>query len=302
LDALIAQTYSNLELIISDNASTDRTPSICHEYAARDARIRYYRNDVNVGVYANFNRSFALSSGEYFMWAAVDDIRPPNAVEKCLEALLTNPVAAMSHGPVLVKNEGSEKLTKISNELYMNGLSSTERVRVFTEALGHNGILYGLYRRSALSVATLGNCYGQDYLLCLQMCVVGPLEYVRAPMIICRERRAQPSSNPMYGDVPGTIATVLKDRGLRRRKCWVVLIMGAYYLAKLNTVSIATRLGAIFAHLRAFSALHQTRLARELVLQLCEPAAYLCRFSWRMASHWPITSRLARRLQARLGI
>src|SRR5215510_9331072 len=87
LSSILAQTYSNLEIIISDNASTDGTAAICQEYAARDQRIRYYRNALNTNVNENYRRVLKLSSGDYFIWAAADDVRPKNAVQDCLKVL-----------------------------------------------------------------------------------------------------------------------------------------------------------------------------------------------------------------------
>ena len=65
LDALLAQTYADFELIISDNASTDGTAEICREYAARDPRIRYVRQPVNVGAGPNHNLLVPLARGAY---------------------------------------------------------------------------------------------------------------------------------------------------------------------------------------------------------------------------------------------
>jgi glycosyltransferase involved in cell wall biosynthesis len=73
LDSLLAQDYGNFELIISDNASTDRTPEICREYEARDPRIRLHRNEKNLGARVNFDIVLQLARGKYFMWAAADD-------------------------------------------------------------------------------------------------------------------------------------------------------------------------------------------------------------------------------------
>jgi len=87
LDSILTQTYPDWELIISDNASTDRTAEICRAYAARDPRIRYYRNESNLGAGWNFNRTFSLSSGEYFKWVAHDDALEPAFLEKCVELL-----------------------------------------------------------------------------------------------------------------------------------------------------------------------------------------------------------------------
>jgi glycosyltransferase involved in cell wall biosynthesis len=95
LDSILAQTYPHFELIISDNASTDATKEICQSYAARDERIRYCRNEENIGLAPNFNRVFELSTGEYFKWAAHDDIIAPEFLEKCVETLDRNTEAAL---------------------------------------------------------------------------------------------------------------------------------------------------------------------------------------------------------------
>jgi len=91
LDSILAQTYKDFELIISDNASTDRTQQICRSYAAKDGRIRYYRTKKNVGACKNFNRVVDLSRGEYFRWAAHDDVIAPEFLEKCVNVLDTDP-------------------------------------------------------------------------------------------------------------------------------------------------------------------------------------------------------------------
>ena len=61
LDSLLAQTYEDFEIIISDNASTDGTEEICRRFSRLDPRVRYIRNDKNVGVARNYNRLFELS-------------------------------------------------------------------------------------------------------------------------------------------------------------------------------------------------------------------------------------------------
>ena len=82
LDSILAQTFTDFELIISDNGSTDATESICREYAARDPRVLYYPNDrVNHGPAWNYNRTEALARGEYFKWAAADDLLAPTLLE-----------------------------------------------------------------------------------------------------------------------------------------------------------------------------------------------------------------------------
>lgn len=87
LDSILAQTYPDFELTISDNASTDRTWEICQVYAAQDPRIRCIRNETNLGASRNFNQVFELASGEYFKWAAHDDLCAPEFLERCVEVL-----------------------------------------------------------------------------------------------------------------------------------------------------------------------------------------------------------------------
>ena len=87
IESLLAQTYGDFELIISDNGSTDSTPDICRSYASRDDRIHFYRHDENRGAAWNFNHVFHLSHGDYFKWAAADDLCAPSFLASCVEVL-----------------------------------------------------------------------------------------------------------------------------------------------------------------------------------------------------------------------
>src|SRR4051812_3389434 len=74
VESLLGQTYSDFELIVCDNASTDGTEAILRKLAGSDSRVRYHRNDVNIGATPNFNRAFALARSPYFKWSAHDDL------------------------------------------------------------------------------------------------------------------------------------------------------------------------------------------------------------------------------------
>src|SRR3989442_255266 len=97
VDSLLAQTYEDFELIICDNASTDRTGEIARSYAARDTRVRYARNEKNLGAGGNFRRAVALASGEYFRWAASDDVCAPQSLARCVEVLDQEPAAVLAY-------------------------------------------------------------------------------------------------------------------------------------------------------------------------------------------------------------
>src|SRR5438309_7346789 len=87
IDSILAQTYTDFELIISDNCSTDGTAVICQSYLRAHPQVRYVRQPVNVGAAENFNRLVALSSGKYFKWAAHDDVLAPRFLEECVRTL-----------------------------------------------------------------------------------------------------------------------------------------------------------------------------------------------------------------------
>jgi len=106
LDSLLAQTFTDFELIISDNASTDRTEAICREYAAKDVRIRYERQGENRGAIANFKFVLDEAQGEYFMWAAADDKWDKEWIEKLLKNIRGN--TAISFGHVVSISENDE--------------------------------------------------------------------------------------------------------------------------------------------------------------------------------------------------
>lgn len=97
LNSLLAQTFRDFEILICDNASSDRTPQICREYEQRDSRIRYIRNARNLGAIANFNRVFELSSAPLFKWAAHDDLYHEAYLEACVRLLDENPDIVLAH-------------------------------------------------------------------------------------------------------------------------------------------------------------------------------------------------------------
>jgi glycosyltransferase involved in cell wall biosynthesis len=108
LDSLLAQTLTDFELIITDNASTDATESICRDYAQRDSRIRYHRADTNLGVVRNFNWCVELARGEYFHWHAADDMAAPTLLEKCVAVLDADPSVVLAFARTMLIDEQAE--------------------------------------------------------------------------------------------------------------------------------------------------------------------------------------------------
>src|ERR1700733_3847565 len=110
--SILAQTYTNFELIISDNASSDRTESICRGYAERDARVRYCRQPRNRGVTWNFRQVALLARGEYFLWMAHDDRFAPEYVESCLAFLQKNPGTVLCYSKAIEIDEDGKQLAR----------------------------------------------------------------------------------------------------------------------------------------------------------------------------------------------
>jgi glycosyltransferase involved in cell wall biosynthesis len=110
LDNLLEQTFRDFEILICDNASSDRTPQICRDYERRDSRIHYIRNERNLGAVANFNRVFELSTAPLFKWAAHDDLHHEAYLDTCVRLLDENPDIVLAHTGTAFIDEKSELL------------------------------------------------------------------------------------------------------------------------------------------------------------------------------------------------
>jgi len=148
--AILGQTYGNFELIISDNASTDRTEEICRDYKERDKRIRYVRNKENIGAANNYNQLFHLSKGEYFRWFNADDLCKNTLHEKCLQTMKDNPDAAMCYGKTDIIDGEGNFINHYDDNLNLQHNSVVERFRTYFKIVGLTNAIYGLIRRSAL--------------------------------------------------------------------------------------------------------------------------------------------------------
>ena len=105
IDSIRAQTFTDFELIVADNASTDGTEAICREYAAVDSRVRCVRNATNLGVARNFNLTVEHARGQYFKWAADDDVLEPEFVARCVEQLDRDPGVVLCHAQTRIIDE-----------------------------------------------------------------------------------------------------------------------------------------------------------------------------------------------------
>ena len=150
INSLLEQDYSNFEIIISDNGSTDSTPKICETFVGKDKRIKYFRSEENRGTIWNFNRVFELSSGEYFMWAADDDSRSSDFISKCVNELDLNKKAVMCCPYMNAFVEGDDRPVYIST---LNSFAAkTSLVDRYYETINNFSAIamYGIYRSVAI--------------------------------------------------------------------------------------------------------------------------------------------------------
>jgi glycosyltransferase involved in cell wall biosynthesis len=162
VESALAQDYPDLELVISDNASTDQTPSVCEEYAARDARVRYIRQERNLGAAENFRRALAASRGEFFMWLADDDWLDPDYVSRCVGYLREHPDCRLVSGRG--KYYRGEEFRFDEPELNLSGESGAGRVLAYYGQAAANGIFYGLMPRGVLDELPPLHVLGGDWL------------------------------------------------------------------------------------------------------------------------------------------
>jgi glycosyltransferase involved in cell wall biosynthesis len=191
LDCLLAQTFSDFELIISDNGSTDRTEEICRDYAARDPRIRYERHEQNRGAIWNFNHVFSLAQGSYFKWASYDDTCEPTFLERCVDVLDGRPDVVWCHTQSAKIDEQGERLTKDPDaHAGFAGWVHTSQAGLPRQHFGSNhphqrfrGVLlgtdwcadsYGVIRADALrKTCLLPTCYGAEKVLMADLSLQG---------------------------------------------------------------------------------------------------------------------------------
>ena len=220
LDSLLAQEHENLELLISDNASEDRTQEICLEYSTRDKRVRYYRNDINEGPFWNFNRVLELASGEYFMWASCDDYWDPRYIRSCLKGFDASEAVVLAGAVCESINAETGELIFTDRGFSTIGLTPRERFMRYKATVhggGHiGGIFYGIYKRSALrEVMPMKKVNATDHLILAELCFRG--EFVTVPEKLMVKR---------WGGVSVSLRNIARILGIRNQ----LLILYPYFV------------------------------------------------------------------------
>ncbi|MDT4898868.1 MAG: hypothetical protein QOH25_3945 [Acidobacteriota bacterium] len=174
IESALAQHYLNIELVISDNASTDETQAICLAARQRDVRVKYLRQQSNQGPLANFREVLKQSSGQFFMWLADDDWLDRSYVSKCVEVLLASPTHSLVSGKTKYYDHG--RLVLEEQRINLLDDSGKKRVLAYYDQVIWNGITYGLMRREQLAGLSLEDKLGADWLLIAAIVFMGKIE------------------------------------------------------------------------------------------------------------------------------
>lgn len=186
LDSILQQEFADFELIISDNSSTDATENICREYAAKDPRVRYSRNEKNIGATGNYNRVFELARGEFFKWISHDDECAPSFLRRCMETF-----EKASPDTVLVCSR-NQKIDETGRVVHVSGFQMTPSPspsRRLASLIGRRDFphpIWGLIRSKALRQTRLMGVVRADEVLLAELALLG--RFVEIPEELQRWR------------------------------------------------------------------------------------------------------------------
>jgi glycosyltransferase involved in cell wall biosynthesis len=188
LESLVAQTYEDIEYLISDNGSTDDTEEICRSFAARDGRVRYERQPTNRGASWNYNYLFHETTGTYFKWATHDDLVAPTYVERCAEVFDQS-------GPDVVLVHSRTKIIDAAGDVVRDdpGLDIRQpqphaRIDHLVRNLVLSNAAFGLFRRSTLrQTRLLASFPSSDYVMLAETALRGQIVEVPEFLFFRRE-------------------------------------------------------------------------------------------------------------------
>lgn len=199
LDSILSQDYKNLEVIISDNFSTDDTNSIALEYLRRDPRIRYHRQDKFITALENFRFVLDQARGEYFIWAAHDDTRSAHYISSLLDAMRMDPEPILTFGDFCPTYSIEKEVCITPHDFDNTTLRPAQRMRKAVSPLCAH--IYGLWRTGVLRSIRFYPCtLGPDQPIMPAAAYLGKFKYVPGPKLIYLMVDKTPAERAVYQD------------------------------------------------------------------------------------------------------
>lgn len=179
LRSLLAQTYQDFEIVVSDNASTDRTADICEDVARSDSRIRVVRREDNIGGPGNFRFVYSLCRGEFIKWSTADDYWDPCYVEQCVAELDRRPDVVLCYSKTTLVDAEGHRLSDYEDNLDLLEDSPRRRFNDLLSRIGLCNAHLGVIRRSALERTRLiGNEMASDVHFLAELSLYGKFRVV----------------------------------------------------------------------------------------------------------------------------
>lgn len=212
LNSLLAQSYKNCEILISDNASADGTAELCERISRTDERVSYNPSKTNIGAAANFQRVLELASGRYFMWAAGHDLWSENLVSECVAQLEAHPTAAIAFATSNWIDEAGQSLARESG--YSDTCGMGPMARFFTVLWGNMHPVLGVIRLDYLRrTRGLQRFAAADLVLLSELALMGDFIYAPGASWSRRQNREMETfgqrmrryTGKDYGQAPGRL-------------------------------------------------------------------------------------------------
>lgn len=189
IEAILAQTYEDFELVVVDNASTDRSVEIARDIASNDGRIRIELNETNLGAPRNFNRAFDITHGEYFKWAAHDDLLEPTYLERCISFLDAERDYVLCHSRVgVIGSEGKPLYDYDVNLPHVESSAPADRFGDLVLIRHACYDAFGVLRRSTLArTPRIGAYLSSDRCLLAELALHGRFRILPETLYLNRE-------------------------------------------------------------------------------------------------------------------
>lgn len=172
--SILGQTFTDFELILCDNASTDGTSAICEAAAAGDKRVRFFRQHRNVGAAANYNDAYAMARGHYFKWAAHDDLIGPDFLAVCKAILDEDPGCVLAYPKTVEIDESGQVIGDYQDHLACESEDPIVRLVQWAATPGRCNPIFGLMRREDLMKTGLHGDYPHaDQIFLAEMTMLG---------------------------------------------------------------------------------------------------------------------------------
>jgi glycosyltransferase involved in cell wall biosynthesis len=263
------QTFSDFELILSDNASTDGSLELARRLAREDSRIRIVENARNCGAAFNVRRVFLEGRAPYFKWASSNDLCAPQLVERCLTELERSPDVVLCYTRAVLFHDEPEDGNRYEERFEMLDERASLRFRTLLECMRLNNLFGGVYRRAALErVRLLGDYMGSDIMMLAELALLG--KFMELPEYdYYRRMDRQTATAMMKGE--GLYEHLLGHRHAPKMQCWrQTAVLAA---AALRHPVSPREFVRTFGYLARRTYWHLPQLAAELKLAVMRPSA-----------------------------